>query len=207
MIPLTIAMLIGLPFLAYLLGSIPWGIIVARIFTSKDIRRQGSGNIGATNVLRIAGAKAGIVVLSADLLKGVLPVLFAVQLVNTSTAWGQIYVSLAALAAFGGHLYPLYLGLKDGGKGVATAFGCILVLSPVTAFITVLVFILMVCMTSRVSVGSLSGAAALPLILWKTTGSWVLVLCAVTISVFIFLRHRENIRRLINGTESKIWKT
>jgi glycerol-3-phosphate acyltransferase PlsY len=200
----TIAMLIGLPFLAYLIGSIPWGIVVAPFFTSKDIRQQGSGNIGATNVLRIAGYKAGALVLTADLLKGALPLFFAVQLVNTSAVWGQIYISFIALAAFGGHLYPLYLGLKDGGKGVATALGCILIISPFTALITILIFVLMVCITSRVSVGSLSGTAALPFIMWESTGSWMITLCAITISVFVFVRHKENISRLFNGTESKI---
>ena len=200
----TIAMLISLPVLAYLFGSIPWGIVIAPFFTPKDIRQQGSGNIGATNVLRIAGFKAGALVLTADVLKGTLPLLLAVKMVNISTMSGQAYLSFVALAAFGGHLYPLYLGLKDGGKGVATALGCLLVLSPVTSLILILIFVLMVCMTGRVSVGSLSGAAALPFILWKSTGSWALTLCAVVISVFIFVRHKENILRLINGTESKI---
>jgi glycerol-3-phosphate acyltransferase PlsY len=201
----TTAIIIGLPFMAYLLGSIPWGLVVAAFFTSKDIRQQGSGNIGATNVRRIAGSKAGALVLAGDLLKGALPVFIAVQMVNTWGVLGHIYISLVALAAFLGHLYPLYLGLRDGGKGVATALGCILIISPVTALITILVFVLMVCMTNRVSVGSLSGAAALPFILWKSTGSWIMTLCAAVISVFIYLKHKENIVRLINGTELKIW--
>ena len=201
----TIAMRISLPFMAYLFGSIPWGLVVAAVFTSKDIRQQGSGNIGATNVRRIAGSKAGALVLTGDLLKGALPVFIAVQLVNTSGILGHLYISLVVLAAFLGHLYPLYLGLRDGGKGVATALGSILIISPVTALITILVFVLMVCMTNRVSAGSLSGAAALPFILWKSTGSWVMTLCATAISVFIFVRHKDNIRRLLHGTESKIW--
>ena len=202
----TMGILISLPFIAYLLGSIPWGLVVAAFFTSKDIRQQGSGNIGATNVRRIAGSKAGALVLAGDVFKGALPVIIAVQMVNTPGVLGHVYISLVALTAFLGHLYPLYLGLRDGGKGVATALGCILVISPVTALIIFLVFVLMVCMTNRVSVGSLSGAAALPFVLWKSTNSWVMTLCAVVISVFIYLRHKENIVRLINGTESVIWK-
>ena len=204
MTPSTIAMFIGLPFLAYLLGSIPWGMVVAPFFTSKNIRQQGSGNIGATNVLRIAGSKAGALVLTADLLKGALPLLLAAKMVDSSTMLGQVYISIVGLAAFAGHLYPAYLGLKDGGKGVATALGCILIISPFTAWIALLLFVLMVCLTSRVSVGSLSGATVLPFVMWESTGSWVLTLFAVVISVFIFVRHKENILRLIKGTESRI---
>jgi glycerol-3-phosphate acyltransferase PlsY len=205
MTPSIIAKLGALPILAYLLGSIPWGLVVTTLFTSKDIRKQGSGNIGATNVLRIAGSKAGALVLAGDLLKGTLPLFIAMQLVNPSTVLGEIYISIVALAAFFGHLYPLYLGLRDGGKGVATALGCILVISPVTAVILLLVFVMMVCLTNRVSIGSLSGAAVLPLIMWKSTDSWIMTLWSLAISLFIYLRHKDNIVRLINGTESVVW--
>jgi glycerol-3-phosphate acyltransferase PlsY len=205
MTPSIIAKLGALPILAYLLGSIPWGLVVTTLFTSKDIRKQGSGNIGATNVRRIAGSKAGALVLAGDLLKGALPLFIAIQLVNPSGALGEIYISIVALAAFFGHLYPLYLGLRDGGKGVATALGCILVISPVTAVILLLVFVMMVCLTNRVSIGSLSGAAVLPLIMWKSTDSWIMTLWSLAISLFIYLRHKDNIVRLINGTESVVW--
>jgi glycerol-3-phosphate acyltransferase PlsY len=201
----TVARLGALPILAYLLGSIPWGLVVTAFFTSKDIRKQGSGNIGATNVRRIAGSKAGALVLAGDLLKGALPLFFAIQLVNPAEAPGKIYLSIVALAAFLGHLYPIYLGLRDGGKGVATALGCILVISPVAAVILLLVFVMMVCLTNRVSIGSLSGAAVLPLIMWKSTDSWIMTLWSLAISLFIYLRHKDNIRRLLQGTESKIW--
>jgi glycerol-3-phosphate acyltransferase PlsY len=205
MTPSIIAKLGALPIFAYLLGSIPWGLVVTAFFTSKDIRKQGSGNIGATNVRRIAGSKAGALVLAGDLLKGALPLFIAIQLVNPSGALGEIYISIVALAAFFGHLYPLYLGLRDGGKGVATALGCILVISPVTAVILLLVFVMMVCLTNRVSIGSLSGAAVLPLIMWKSTDSWIMTLWSLAISLFIYLRHKDNIVRLINGTESVVW--
>jgi glycerol-3-phosphate acyltransferase PlsY len=197
---------IGLPLLAYLLGSIPWGILITPFFSSKDIRRQGSGNIGATNVRRVAGSKAGALVLAGDILKGALPVYLASLLVSPTHVPGQLYTALVVMAAFCGHLYPLYLGFKSGGKGVATALGCLLVISPVTAAITLLVFILMVCISNRVSIGSLSGAAVLPLIMWKSTDSWIMTLCTLAISLFVYLRHRDNIVRLINGTESVVWK-
>ena len=200
-----IAKLIGLLILAYLLGSIPFGLLVTRLQTKTDIRKQGSGNIGATNVLRIAGKTAGALVLAADLFKGALPVYLARVLANGSNVPGQIFIAMTALAAFFGHLYPLYLNFKGGGKGVATALGCILVVAPFTAAIALLVFVLMICMTSRVSAGSLVAAAVLPPVIWKDSGSWPLVSCALVMSVFVFVRHKENLKRILNGTESKLW--
>jgi glycerol-3-phosphate acyltransferase PlsY len=202
----AIAARISIPFIAYLLGSIPWGIVIAPFFTSRDIRKQGSGNIGATNVRRIAGSKAGALVLTGDILKGVLPVYMAMRLVNIAHPLGQLYIAIIALAAFLGHLYPLYLGCKDGGKGVATALGCILVISPFTAVITVLVFVLMVCISNRVSVASLSASAVLPLVMWKATAAWSLTAGAIIMTIFVFFRHKNNILRLLHGTEPAIWK-
>lgn len=202
----TPAALAGLPLLAYLLGSIPWGMIVAPWFTGKDIRRQGSGNIGATNVRRVAGSKAGALVLAGDLLKGTLPMVLAGQMVHPSTVWGQAYLSLVAVAAVIGHCYPLYLGFKGGGKGVATALGCFLVVSPVASLVAMLVFVLMLCVTSRVSAGSLSAAAVMPLAMWKATHSWMLTACALIISAVVALRHKDNIHRLVGGTEPAAWK-
>ena len=201
-----LAKLAGLPLLAYLLGSIPWGILITALFTSTDIRKQGSGNIGATNVRRIAGTKAGVLVLTGDVLKGSLPVYLALRLLDVADLSGQIYVVLVALAAFFGHLYPLYLGFKNGGKGVATALGCVLAVSPPAAGIALLVFLLMSCISNRASVGSLSAAAVLPVIMWIATGSHVMTLCALIFSVFVSLRHKDNILRLLTGTESVIWK-
>ncbi|MGD2187413.1 MAG: glycerol-3-phosphate acyltransferase, partial [Desulfobacterales bacterium] len=115
---------IGLLILAYLLGAIPWGLILARIFAREDIRRKGSGNIGATNVLREAGITPGLLTLAADILKGAIPVYLSLVTFGPADGTGDIYLSAIALAAFLGHLYPLYLKLRDGGKGVATAAGC-----------------------------------------------------------------------------------
>lgn len=197
----------GLSLIAYLLGSIPFGLVLTTLFSRQDIRRQGSGNIGATNVLRVAGAKLGLLTLFLDVFKGALPVFMAVLLMeNPDHAWGQIYLSLIAISACLGHLFPLYSGLQGGGKGVATAWGCFLIISFASALVTLLVFILMACVTNRVSMASLSATMVLPMLVWYNTHSVVLTLCAVLIGGLVILRHRDNIIRLIQGTESTLWK-
>ena len=196
----------GLFLLAYLLGSIPFGLVLSTLFSQQDIRCKGSGNIGATNVLRVAGARLGLLTLFLDMFKGALPVFMAIQLMESpDSPWGQAYLSLIAISAFIGHLYPLYLGLRGGGKGVATAWGCFLVISPVSALVTLLVFILMACVSNRASMASLSGSAVLPIVVWLATHSAVLTLCATMISGLIVFRHKDNILRLFHGTESTIW--
>ncbi len=198
------ALFVLLPFLGYVLGSVPWGLIVTWIFTSEDIRQSGSGNIGATNVRRRAGTWAGLLTLTGDAAKGAVPVYLAIQMAGFGTGWGELYISLVAVSAFAGHLYPVFMKGKGGGKGVATAGGCFLIISPFSTVVSVLVFILFVCMTSRVSAGSLAGSAILPLAVWKATGSGILTACAMLITAGIIFRHRENIRRLLAGTEPLI---
>jgi glycerol-3-phosphate acyltransferase PlsY len=198
--------LLVLPLFAYLLGSIPWGIVLTRMFTSADIRREGSGNIGATNVLRIAGPTLGALTLVGDMLKGGIPVWIAGVLTTPNSFWGEIYISLVALAAFSGHLYPVFMRFKKGGKGVATAAGCFAVISPVAFMVAILVFIMFVCWLNMVSVASLAAAAVLPVAVWKATGSGVLTGCAVVTAILIYFRHTENIKRLLKGTEPVIWK-
>jgi glycerol-3-phosphate acyltransferase PlsY len=195
-----------LPFLAFLLGSIPWGLVLTRVFTSTNIRQEGSGNIGATNVRRVAGTKLGILTLAGDILKGALPVWLAVSLTDSNELWASFYISLVAVAAFMGHLYPIYMKFKNGGKGVATAAGCFAVISPPALGVVILVFILFVCGVNRVSAASLAAAAVLPVAVWKATGSGVFTGCAVMMAVFIGFRHKENIKRLFSGTEPTIWK-
>ncbi len=197
---------VGLTFLAYLLGSIPFGLVLSSLFSNQDIRHKGSGNIGATNVLRVAGTRLGLLTLFLDVFKGILPVFIAVHLMeNPENHWGQAYLSLIAIAAFIGHLYPLYLGLQGGGKGVATAWGCFLILSPASALITLLVFVMMACVSNRASIASLSGAAVLPILIGYTTHSVSFTLCAAIVTTLIVYRHRDNIMRLARGTESTIW--
>ena len=198
--------LLVLPFFAYLLGSIPWGIVLTRLFTSVDIRREGSGNIGATNVVRIAGPTLGVLTLIGDMLKGGIPVWIAGVLITPNSFWGEIYISLVALAAFSGHLYPVYMRFKKGGKGVATAAGCFAVISPVAFMVVILVFIMFVCWLNRVAVASLAAAAVLPVAVWKATGSGVLTGCAVVTAILIYFCHTDNIKRLLKGKEPVIWK-
>ncbi len=209
----NICKLMALPFFAYALGSIPWGLVLTRLFTSVDIRREGSGNIGATNVRRVAGAPLGVSTLAGDVLKGLIPVLYARTLVSAwwgswggagGGAWGDVYLSVIVLAAIAGHLYPVYMKFKDGGKGVATAAGCFLALSPMSVLTALLVFILVVCLFSRVSAGSLAAVAILPLAVWKALDSGALTACAVVVAIFIIARHKENIARLLNGSEPTI---
>ena len=198
--------LLVLPVFAYLLGSIPWGIVLTRMFTSVDIRREGSGNIGATNVVRIAGPTLGVLTLVGDMLKGGIPVWIAGVLATPNSFWGEIYISFVALAAFSGHLYPVYMRFKEGGKGVATAAGCFAVISPVAFMVAVLVFIMFVCWLNIVAVASLAAAAVLPVAVWKATGSGVLTGCAVVTAILIYFRHMDNIKRFFKGTEPAIWK-
>jgi glycerol-3-phosphate acyltransferase PlsY len=195
-----------LPVFSYLLGSIPIGLILTRLFTPINIRQVGSGNIGATNVGRMAGPKLGVLTLAGDILKGAFPVWLAVSMTTPNDVWSALYVAIVAFAAFTGHLYPVYTKFKNGGKGVATAAGCLGVISPVALVIVILVFIMFVCLSNRVSLASLSAAAVLPVAIWKATGSEVMLGYAVATSIFIYFRHIDNIKRLLTGTEPPIWK-
>ena len=195
---------IGLVGAAFLSGSIPFGLIFVRLFAAQDIRQHGSGNIGATNVRRILGTPAGLATLALDMLKGAVPVWLAVDAVGLSSAPGRWYAGLVVFAAVFGHLYPVYLGLRPSGKGVATAAGCFLVISPAALFVSLLVYVLAACLFSRGSVASLSATAMLPLALWKATGFPEPVAVAIVTGGFIFFRHRDNLMRLVRGTEPKL---
>ncbi len=198
--------LLFLPVVAYMLGSVPWGIILTRIFKSQDIRQKGSGNIGATNVTRVAGPLAGALTLAADMLKGAVPVYLAFTIADSNSAQGEFYISFVAFSAFAGHLYPLFTKFKNGGKGVATAAGGFLVISPAAFSIAILVFIIFICCFNRASVASLAAAASLPLAVWKATGSEIMTGCAVLTAIFIYIRHKDNIKRIFSGTEPVIWQ-
>ncbi|MFW6332647.1 MAG: glycerol-3-phosphate acyltransferase [Thermodesulfobacteriota bacterium] len=195
--------LIIIPPLSYALGSIPWGLVLTRMFTSVDLRKSGSGNIGATNVRRTAGTLLGVCTLVGDVLKGAAPVWWAVHLVGRGTA-ADGYVALVALCAFLGHLYPVFMRLSGHIARILQHAGCFLALSPSAVIVTLLVFILFVCMTGRVSAGSLTATAFLPLAVWKAIGSVPLTMCAGVIGGWVWWRHRENLRRLAAGTEPKI---
>jgi glycerol-3-phosphate acyltransferase PlsY len=191
----------GLLLLAYLLGSIPWGLILSRIFAREDIRLKGSGNIGATNVTRQTGVIPGLLTLAGDMLKGALPVYLVLAAFGPIGGSDDIYAAAVALAAFLGHLFPVYLKFRDGGKGVATAAGCFALISPGAVLAAVVVFVAMVSMARRVSAGSLSAAAVLPFAVWIITDSAIMTAVAGMVALLIFIRHRDNIKRLLAGNE------
>ena len=194
-----------LPFSAYLVGSIPFGLILSKIFAGVDVRRMGSGNIGATNVRRLAGNKLGFITLITDMAKGALPVGLALMLFPSGNHWQQIFPLAAFLAVFMGHLYPVFSGFTGGGKGVATAGGALFPLSMATFCMAVLTFLGVVLLTRRVSAGSLATAALLPLMIWINTHSVISTLVMVLIAAMIWWRHRENIKRLQSGSEPSLW--
>ncbi len=191
----------GLPIFAYLLGSIPWGIVLTRLCSSADIKRQGSGNIGATNVSRVAGPTLGLLTFTGDVLKGAVPVYLALRFALQNQGVNDLFLSVVSLAAFFGHLYPLFMKFKSGGKGVATTAGCFVILAPLACLMALSAFIIFLLLSRRVSAGSLAAGIVLPIAVWFATNSWGITGAAATMSVFIFMRHTENIKRLISGTE------
>jgi len=182
---------------AYLIGAIPCGVLLTRLTGGEDIRTVGSGNIGATNVYRTAGRKLGILTLVGDALKGLLPVLVA-QLAGLDSTT----VAMIAVAAFLGHCFPIYLGFK-GGKGVATALGIFLILSPQAVLLAVLLFALLLWKWRYVSLGSVSAAGVMPPLVLLLTGSTQLFAATLVIAALVIWRHRENIQRLLTGSENK----
>ena len=196
---------VSLALLAYMLGSIPFGVVLTRLFTDIDLSTQGSGNIGATNVLRSAGIKLGLLTLLLDISKGSVPVYLALILLNNGQDWISVYPYIVALCAFLGHLFPLYFGLRRGGKGVATAWGCFLVLSPLSGLLVLLMFALIILVFKRVSLASLTAALALPPTMGFITTSLMGVLFSALMALGIVYRHKQNIVRLIQGKEPPIW--
>lgn len=194
---------LAIPLIAYFLGSIPFGLLLTKAFGRGDVRKVGSGNIGATNVARAAGLLAGALTLVLDVAKGAGAVLLAEKLTNDS-ATGMM---MAALAALLGHCFPVWLKFK-GGKGVATAAGIFLVLSPLACLAAVILFILVVVFWRYVSLGSVSAAAAMPLLiyfLWapRHAPPKVVTIGAVATALLIIYKHRSNLQRLFKGAEPK----
>jgi glycerol-3-phosphate acyltransferase PlsY len=187
--------IIGIIF-SYLLGSIPTGYIVG-VLAGVDIRKAGSGNVGATNVARVVGKTRGLVTLIADVGKGFIPVFIAGRLGFSHTA-----VALVAIAAFLGHLYPVFLKFQ-GGKGVATAFGVLLALAPMATLILMIVFAVVAVSSRLVSLGSIVVALATPITLWFLFYSPTVIATGVFFAVMIIARHRRNIQRLFAGTEPR----
>jgi len=206
---------------AYLLGSIPFGLIIAKAH-GKDIRSTGSGNIGATNVGRVLGKKWGYICFALDVLKGLVPMLAVMPFtspISVETQTEKIIILFLWLAvgcaAILGHVFPIYIKFK-GGKGVATSFGIALGLWPyytICAVIAILIWLAVVILWKYVSLASIAAAVTFPIALiamifiradWQFVTLWPLLIPAFAIPVLVILRHRENIKRLRSGTEHKI---
>jgi len=196
--------------IAYLLGSIPFGYVLVKIFRGEDIRQSGSGNIGATNVARSAKG-LGAATLVLDTLKGMLAVAFAWCLANdgmiSSACACQSRIvrlmSVAALFAVLGHIFPVWLKFK-GGKGVATALGVFILLFPKAILVALGIFILVVVVSRYVSLGSILGAIAFPIAAWFFYHpDWTSLLLVSVVSLVILLKHHKNIRHLLAGTETR----
>jgi glycerol-3-phosphate acyltransferase PlsY len=181
---------------AYLLGSIPVGLLLSKV-KGQDPRKVGSGNIGATNVMRVAGKGLGILTLAGDIVKGLLPTWLVIHYHEPN-----IVVAAVGLAAFLGHLFPLYLRFK-GGKGVATALGVFLALEPFTVPILLAVFIMALLLWRYVSLGSLVGTALMPLLLLLFSAPIEYVVVSLVVGILIYYKHRDNIKRLLAGTENR----
>jgi glycerol-3-phosphate acyltransferase PlsY len=181
---------------AYLLGSVPSGYLLGKL-AGKDVRSVGSGNIGATNVARALGMLPGVLTLVADTAKSYLPVYLALQF-----GFSQAVVASTAIAAFLGHLYPLFLKFQ-GGKGVATTLGALLAVAPTAALVLVLVFAGVVFVCRIVSLGAIAAAVVAPLILWLFYQPPVIVAMGLFLGAMVILRHHGNIRRLLAGTEPR----
>ena len=182
----------------YLIAAIPTGVVLSRLMGSEDIREKGSGNIGASNVYRVAGKLAGVLTLVGDTLKGFLPLLaYKSWLAPTPEQLG-----VASAVAIVGHCYPIYLKFK-GGKGVATVLGIFLVLSPQAVLGALFVFALAVGITRYISLGSVLAAMSAPLLILMLNHPQPIVLTTLFIAMLVVWRHRTNIRRLLDGTENR----
>jgi glycerol-3-phosphate acyltransferase PlsY len=194
--PRRAAMEIIVMIFSYLLGSIPTGYIVGTL-AGVDIRKVGSGNIGATNVARVVGKKRGLLTLIADVGKGFIPVFVAGRLGLSHTA-----LALVATAAFLGHLYPVFLKFR-GGKGVATALGILLAIAPMATLVLMALFAAVAVSSRLVSLSSIVAALAAPIILWSLSYPAVFIAMSAFLAVMIVVRHRGNIQRLLAGTEPR----
>ncbi|MDO4534007.1 MAG: glycerol-3-phosphate 1-O-acyltransferase PlsY [Coriobacteriia bacterium] len=206
--------LIGTFVIGFLLGSIPWGVVIGKVFFHTDIRKSGSGNIGTTNAMRVIGKKGGVAVFVLDFGKGLLSGWIATLIggaclagETTGLEWVSMreFLALSFIGCISGHIYSPWLGFH-GGKGIAVAVGCLFfVFGPVGACVELAIFIVLVVATRYVSVGSIAAAIACPFIAldyyWGDPFAWALI----TLSAFlVFYAHRENMKRLRAGNESRI---
>ena len=199
---------IGIIVIGYLLGAIPFGVIISKLVRGIDVREYGSGSMGMTNVMRTVGAKAGLIVLIADLLKGSAAVALAWAIFYSANHdmvhWGQMAGGAAAVI---GHSWPVYIGFR-GGRGISTAFGAIMVISWPIGLICLATFLLMVAIFRYISLGSIMAAIALvsAMVVFFTcySGSAAYLAFSLVVAPIVIFRHRANIKRLISKTEPKI---
>lgn len=188
--------LLILVILAYLAGSVPTGLLLGKMY-GIDVRKEGSGNIGATNLYRTVGRKVGMITLVCDCLKGFLPVL-----VIKLGSFPPEFAAFVGLSAFCGHVFSVFLRFK-GGKGVATALGVFFALAPQAVSVAIGLFVLLMFIWRYVSLGSIIASAAMPLAVHYFNGSGTVTAVTFTISAIIVIRHHENIKRLLSGNENK----
>lgn len=181
----------------YLLGSAPFGYWVVRVFRGEDVRTKGSGNIGATNVWRVYGRWLGVPVILLDVAKGFVPALVGLKLS------GELTGVLAGAAAMAGHWRPIYLRFAKGGKTVATAGGVTFALAPLAAVCCVAAWIAIFLLGRYSSVASIAAALLLPVFIWVFGGDWPVVTFGALAAVAVLLLHKANMRRLLDGTESR----
>lgn len=191
---ITVLLIIG----AYLLGSVPWGYILCRAVKKIDIRKHGSGNIGATNIYRVSGGPLAAAVLLLDIGKGLLPVIAAKSLSMTPPV-----IITAGIAAVTGHSFSIFLKGK-GGKGVSTSFGVVIALFPVPALIALLVWASVITVTHYVSAGAIAASLSMPLFIYLFQKNLFLTSTGIAICALIIYTHRSNIKRLLQKKENRI---
>lgn len=184
----------------YFMGSIPFSYIMGKVIGGKDVRREGSGNVGATNVFRVAGRTAGMAAAGGDILKSLLPVLLA-RLAGLDPVW----VAGTGAAAILGHCYPVWLSFS-GGKGVNSALAVFTVISPPAALLFGVVWLVLFRLTGWVSLASMIATASFPVAIAATGGEKAYLLLALWTAVFVVHRHRSNVRNLLDGTEVRMGK-
>ncbi len=190
------------PVVSYFVGAVPFGLLIGKS-TGRDVRLEGSRNIGATNVSRLLGKKLGLLTLFCDTMKGFLPMLLAAWLLPDSGN-KHLIVCLSGIMGVIGHMFPVYLWFK-GGKGVATGLGAFLYLSPLAILVSLAVFVGSVYFSGFVSVGSLLASGLIPLWLYFLGADSITITTAAVVAVLIWAKHHENIKRLLRG-EEKSWK-
>ncbi len=198
--------------LAYLLGSISFSVIISKKMAGFDVREKGSGNAGSTNVLRTVGKKAAIITLICDILKGVVAILIALLAGRTIQGLDNaLLVQIAGVFVILGHTFPVFFRFK-GGKGIATSLGVLLMINWQIGLICLVFALILMILTKRVSIGSIAAAILFPVLVLfinqnyivAESTNWSYLIFSVIVALFVIFNHRSNIKRILNGTESKI---